>query len=149
MKGFRKFPKLPTDSRVEMFLTKSKGLGVRATKSIRKGDVIEVCPVILMRNVSLDSNRLTWQLSVFAFYWEPRGCAIVLGLGSLYNHDPYPNCMWYMSEVHKRPVVISVAVRSIKLGEELTHDYNAGYGEVSNKGAEFELLPLKTLEKLR
>lgn len=108
---------------ISVKMTRSAGRGVFTDKPIRKGEVIEVCPVIPL-------NKYDWKkidrtvLRYHAFTWpdEPYGTAcIVLGLGSIINHNKNPNSEW-VTNVKQRTVTF-IALRDISKGEEITHDY--------------------------
>ena len=75
------------------------GLGVFATKEIKKYDLIEKCPVILFDRWILrhyydqrDHNHI---IADYIFQWPGgQNVAIALGNGSLYNHSDEPNAVW-------------------------------------------------------
>jgi hypothetical protein len=69
------------------------------------------------------------RLADYPYEWEggPGAFAMVLGLGSLYNHSGDPNV-----ENLNRPELLAVdwiALRAIRAGEELTVDYRDGDGD--------------------
>ena len=102
-----------------------RGRGVFATRSFRKGEVVERSPVIALPGRQWRHVRRTL-LSDFPYEWEGgRGdFALVLGLGSLYNHSRRPNV-----ENVNRPDLMAVdwvARRAIRRGEELSVDYVSG-----------------------
>jgi SET domain-containing protein len=105
-----------------------KGRGVFAVRNIKKGEIVEVCPVIvvpksqekLLRKTLLDDYCFPW-----ATQYQP---AIVLGYGSLYNHSYTPNVEY--DEKVKQKVMVFTALRNIKKGEEITSNYN---GDHDNK----------------
>lgn len=104
-----------------------RGRGVFAKKKIKKGEVIEICPVI---PIPLKEER--WLKKTFIdnyyFEWGSRNQpAIVLGYGSLYNHSYNPNAE-HDERVKKKEMVFK-ALKDIKKGEEITHNYN---GEPDN-----------------
>jgi len=104
------------------------GRGVFATRNIRKGEIIETCPVILVSKRDPSNVDGVVMLRYF-FYFGPgrklkSAIAVVLGFGSLYNHSYEPNAK-YVRRVSKR-VVEFVAVKDIKKGEEITVNYNFG-----------------------
>jgi SET domain-containing protein len=102
--------------------------GVFATEKIKKGEVIEVCPVIAIPKKQSKLIRKTI-LDNYVFDWSTHNQpAVVLGLGSLYNHSYSPNAEH--DENVKKKVMIFKALRDIKKGEEITHNYN---GDHDNK----------------
>ncbi len=108
--------------------TGKKGRGVFATADIKKGEVIEVCPVIAVPKSQEKTLRKTL-LDDYCFPWATQyQPAIVLGFGSLYNHSYTPNIEY--DEDVERKAMIFTALRDIKKGEELMSNYN---GEPDSK----------------
>jgi len=104
------------------------GRGIFATKNIRKGEIIETCPVIVVSKRD-PSNVDGGVMLRYFFYFGPgrklkSQISVVLGFGSLYNHSYEPNAK-YVRRVSKR-VVEFVAERDIKKGREITVNYNFG-----------------------
>lgn len=116
-----------------------KGRGVFAARAFRAGEVVEVCPVLLLRK---PYETLHKELKTVVFHWPvPEGSAatqaLALGYGSLYNHSN-PSNMRYETDGESR-VVRFIAVRDITPDEELTINYNAdGGGNVSEDEWWFE-----------
>ena len=108
-------------------VTRSKGRGVFAGKSFKKGEIIETCPVI---NIT-PKERKTIEKTIFNYYIYPwrstRSGSLVLGYGSIYNHSFTPNADW--KQDFKTNSMVYKAVRDIKKGEEITVNYN---GEVDD-----------------
>ncbi len=105
-----------------------KGRGVFALRAFAAGEVVEACPVIPLRT---PYEGLPHDLKQIVFYWEgPAGKsatqALVLGYGSLYNHNNPANMRYKID----RPELLLrfIAVRDIDPGEELTVNYNADGG---------------------
>lgn len=99
------------------------GRGVFSTKFITKGALIETCPVISMpkkARLKLDQTRL----HDYYFIWgeSDQRCALVLGYGSLYNHDYQPNAEYEPD--YERDVLRFYARRDILAGEEITVNYS-------------------------
>jgi uncharacterized protein len=99
-----------------------KDRGMFAKVRIRKGEVIEVCPVIVLPlkdKALMDKSHLY----NYYFYWGPKNVpAIALGYGSLYNHSYEPNAE-YDEDVKNKHMVFT-ARRDIRAGEEITVNYN-------------------------
>ncbi|KUG19719.1 MAG: SET domain-containing protein [Methanomicrobiaceae archaeon] len=102
--------------------TESRGLGVFAGRAYAPGDLIEVCPVIVMDS---EESRHLDQTELFNYYfaWGEReeGVAIALGYGSLYNHSYHPNADHIPDYAHNQIRVY--AYRPIGEGEEITINY--------------------------
>ena len=119
------------------FVSKSQipkaGRGVFASKNIKKGELIEVCPVIKMsRNdpSNVDGAALVEYFFHFgATQTSTTAIAVVLGHGSLYNHSYEPNATYKKKPADK--TVEFFALKNIKKGEEITTNYN--YGNPNDK----------------
>lgn len=99
-----------------------KGRGVFATQPIKKGEIIEVAPVVPVSKKHVpdgappDMYVLDWDEDV-----KGKEYAMALGYIMLYNHSPDAN-MELESDLEALTVT-AVALRNIKAGEELTWDY--------------------------
>ena len=100
-----------------------KGNGVYTSKAFRKGELIEVCPVLVFNSVEralLDQTKLYH----YSFLWgdNDEQAAVVLGYGSLYNHSFTPNVR-YLADYENETLEIT-STRRIEAGEELCFNYN-------------------------
>jgi uncharacterized protein len=106
----------------------AKGRGAFARRAFARGETVETCPVILFRGktsaVPGEIRRLLFNWGALASTVETH--CLVLGFGSLYNHDN-PAAMRYVADT-ERGVMHFIAVRDIGEGEELTINYNATAG---------------------
>jgi uncharacterized protein len=98
------------------------GRGVFAGRRFRPGEVIEVCPVIPLPRGQTRAC-VGDLLDRYIFQWPRREfpSAVVLGLGSLYNHAANPNARYT-----PRPdadVMVFRAARPIAPGEQIFVDY--------------------------
>lgn len=101
-----------------------KGRGVYANESIQKGEVIEVCQLLI-----LPQNEVGEFLHRYVFYYKKNKLAVVLGNGSLYNHSKRPNVTCHFD--YEQEVLILEAKKAILKGEELLIDY--GYTKTELK----------------
>jgi uncharacterized protein len=112
-----------TTSALRVVRVPGKGRGVRAGRTIARGEIIDSAPVVVLsaREWELVAQTVLGQ---FAFDWdEAKGSvAIALGQGSFLNHSYAPNVV-SDKDVGGRRIVFS-AVRDIARGEELTINYN-------------------------
>ncbi len=111
----------------------AKGRGVFAARPFGAGEVVEVCPVVLLRKPYVVLYK---ELKTVVFHWEvPEGeaptQALALGYGSLYNHAN-PSNLRYETD-RGADVIRFIAVRDIEAGEELTINYNADGGEPTSE----------------
>jgi SET domain-containing protein len=104
--------------------TKNKGQGIFTNTFIKKGSIIEKSPVIVFKKDDRDLLDMT-DVFHYYFYWRKNNSesAIALGYGSLYNHSYTPNAK-YIKDYKKR-IITFIALRNIKIGEEITVNYNS------------------------
>jgi len=116
-------------SKIRLGQTKRKGRGVFATKKIKKGEVIECAPVLVIPEAEWKLIKKTI-LYHYVFTWsdEPEDIALALGFGSFYNHSYTPNAN-FDTKVEE-DVIEFVAARDIAPDEEITINYN-GAGDNS------------------
>jgi len=95
--------------------------GMIATEDIRKGVVVERCPVIPIPIIEKPSLLQT-EMQNYYFEWTNSHNAIVLGYGSLINHSFKPNAAYTYG--YRNKVMIIYAIKSIKKGEEVLINYN-------------------------
>ncbi|MBK7957638.1 MAG: SET domain-containing protein-lysine N-methyltransferase [Bacteroidetes bacterium] len=108
---------------IEVRLIEGKGRGVFTTKRIKKGEYIEICPMIVLPP---KDRKLIDKTFIFNYYflWNDnlKSSAIALGYGSLYNHSYSANAI-YESYYEEQEIHIK-AHRNIEAGEEITINYN-------------------------
>ncbi|WP_246173571.1 SET domain-containing protein-lysine N-methyltransferase [Limnoglobus roseus] len=100
------------------------GRGVFAGCAFRTGQVIEVCPVLVLAPDV--QERSLGVLSDYVFKWgEDAGrLAVALGYGSLYNHSNNPNAAFVCRLL--RGEIVFRALRPIVAGEQILIDYQWG-----------------------
>ncbi len=107
---------------VHIGISKTLGIrGVMATKLIKKGEIIEVCPVIPFESGDWDKIRNSI-LYYYYFDWEDDKYALPLGYGVLYNHSYSPNAVYEFDEVNGNLVIR--AYKDIPQEEEILINYN-------------------------
>ena len=104
------------------------GRGVFAGRRYRKGEVIEVCPVIPLTRREYRALR-GGVLDRYVFLWTQPGyaVAVVLGLGSIYNTSSDPNCRY--TQRWTTQDMVYRATRDIEPGEQILVDYGWAPGE--------------------
>ncbi len=115
--------RIPPLGRIAIEESPGRGRGVFARGEFKRGDLIERVPVILVpakQRQKLDET----DLYNYAFEWEEVGgtIAIALGYGSLYNHSYRPNAAY--NEHPREEVMDFYAIKTIRLGQEITVNYN-------------------------
>ena len=105
-----------------------KGRSVFIAHEVARGDVIEVCPLIIIPHsqvVAIDQTKM------FEYYFEwPDGknsICLALGYGSLYNHSNQPNAKVIM-DLGTEEIIIE-AITFIEAGAEVYIDYLDGAGK--------------------
>jgi SET domain-containing protein len=106
----------------------NSGRGVFASKALKKGETIEICPVMLLKGEGVKLRKS--ELYNYYFLWDKQpDAAIALGFGSIYNHSYNPNATY---KKHLEDGVVEfIAIRNINSNEEITINYN--YGDPNDK----------------
>lgn len=113
----------------KVYVAKSKiknaGSGVFADRDIKKGEIIEVCPAIIVPKHDM-SNLAESILVTYFFYFgkNKEKLAVALGFGSIYDHSYEPNATYKIN--HKEQTINFAALKDIKKGDEITVNYNFG-----------------------
>lgn len=108
--------------RLSVRVVPGMGRGVFAAEPIRKGRLIEACPVIpLAKGEEEDVTGRT--LESYLFEWGDDGdhFCLALGYGSLYNHSATPNASFETDPERMR--IVFRAVRDIPEGRQILIDY--------------------------
>lgn len=114
-----------------IFLSQSKipnaGRGIFAAAPLKKGDLIERCPIVLLPENEVEHLRETGMVNYYFMWGEDEmhhKAAICLGFGSLYNHTYSPNATY--KKQYDENVIDFVAIKDIGINEEITVNYNHG-----------------------
>ena len=115
----------------KIYITSSKirnsGRGVFASENIEKDELIEWCPLVILKENEVPFLRQTELLNYY-FQWKGddihHSAAICLGFGSLFNHSYTPNATY--KKRFDEDVIDFVALKSIGTNEEITVNYNHG-----------------------
>jgi SET domain-containing protein len=121
-----------TKASIEIRQSNIHNRGVFATKYIRKGETIEIVPLI--SDVSLNNIRKS-KLKDYVITTPSRflhdnidvddtKCSVMLGFGSLYNHSDDNNAGWNF--IDKNTMIIK-AVKDINPNEEICVTYGDEY----------------------
>jgi uncharacterized protein len=109
-----------------------KGRGVFASRAIRAGEVVEICPALILEG---DGLELPLAIRRVLFNWgrlaqTAPAAAIALGYGGIYNHANPANMTY--GAVPETGCLRYVAARDIAADEELTINYNARGGGIES-----------------
>lgn len=102
------------------------GSGVFASKKIKKGEVIEECPVFVLPKKDYPQVKKT-ALRNYYFMWGKSTAAMCFGFGSFYNHSYQPNATYKKSI--KEQMISFIAIKDIDENEEVVVNYNYGKPE--------------------
>lgn len=118
---------------MSLYIKQTKfGRGVFSTVPIKKGMLVEACPVLPLSKSEYEAVLPT-KLHSYVYTWpgskqKPNsnqdkwtGACVAFGFGSLYNHSDDPNSVW-RADV-KNQLLNFRALRDIEAHEEITHNY--------------------------
>lgn len=110
-------------SDIYVTMTKNRGAGVFAGRDFQAGELVEVCPVIVMEGPDERDHLDRTRLFNYYFAWgkQEEKVAIALGYGSLYNHSYCPNAD-HITDFSADEVRV-YAYRPIRKDEEITINY--------------------------
>jgi len=97
-----------------------KGRGVFAQQAIRKGEIFERAPVIIIPGREWENLERT-VLFNYCYGWG-EDSALALGFGSLFNHSYKPNAVY--NRKFEEQMIEYTALCDIDPGEEITVNYN-------------------------
>jgi SET domain-containing protein len=117
--------KLPTAEKIYIKPSRipNSGRGVYAKADIKKGEIIEQCPIIEIPKH--DTANLTESILITYFFYfgaNRQRQAIALGFGSLYNHTRKPNAVYKIKPAESR--IDFIALEDIKKDDEITINYS-------------------------
>ena len=107
---------------------KGKGRGVFCKQEIRKDEIFEICPILVIP--AEDYNAVSESQLVdyfFNFNKDENSKAIALGFGSIYNHAVYSNAAYILKQESK--TIEFYALEDIKPGTEITINYGGERGK--------------------
>ncbi len=107
-----------------------KGRGVFSDCTIERGEVIERCPILEIPPQEIKHLEAT-MLYNYYFTWgkQQKSGAVILGLGSLYNHSYTPNAS-YVPRLED-DVVDFIAIKKILSNDEVLINYNGSPNDKS------------------
>lgn len=108
--------------KIEIKKKKNIGRAVFALENFKKGEIIEICPTIVLNTKERKLCERTI-LNSYIYPWKStRTGSVVLGWGSIYNHSYNPNSDW--KQDFKTKTMVYRAIKDIKKGEEILVNYN-------------------------
>ena len=125
---------------VEVKRSRGKGRGVFARRAIRKGEVFETCPVLVLPAGTIED--FSTGFGPYVFEWGEGKVALALGFGSLYNHSYRPNARY--DDVGPQTKEFT-ALKDIEPGEEIVVNYNGS--PTSRTAVWFDVIEATTPDK--
>lgn len=107
-----------------VFLKESKygGKGVFTNKPIKQGDTVEIAPYLLVPINDISESNI---LKDYVFQCDDCNHLLVLGYGSMYNHQDDPNLRYQYND--DQTMFCYIANRDIECGDELCISYGDQY----------------------
>ncbi len=97
----------------------NSGRGVFATAPIKKGEIIEIAPILTLEFSDFIDTK--WNLLFEYYFWMDDYVALALGYGSLYNHSKDPNAKYELDRKNK--TITFTAIKDIGKDEEIVFNY--------------------------
>src|SRR3972149_1064216 len=102
---------------------RNAGRGVYAGRDIKKGEIIEKCPVIEIPKNDVSNLKDSILVTYFFYFGKKKErLFIALGFGSIYNHAYKANAKYEIRP--KEKTLDFIALNDIKKGDETTVNYN-------------------------
>jgi uncharacterized protein len=112
---------------VKLIIGKSKipgaGYGVFAKSSIRKGELLEICPFVEVHKDMIYDQSNILQNYVFKSHCNPKGALVVFGYGSIFNHSKTPNVFYSINGRDQNRLLDFIALKDVSAGTELCTFY--------------------------
>ena len=100
------------------------GRGVYARRDIKKDEIIEKCPVIVVPKYDMANLRESVLVTYFFYFGKKRQrLAVALGFGSIYNHTHKPNAKYKIKPSEN--AMEFIALSNIMKDDEITIHYNS------------------------
>ena len=132
-------------SRVEWSKRPGGDYTVIAKTQFAKGEIIEICPLIILPEIAKTVDRL--KDIVFEIDKKKGEYGLVLGYGSMYRHSDEPNVDYAYNKRQKH--MFFIANRPIQLNEELSINYGTDYWEErSNLNLMTDIPNISTVKEL-
>ena len=118
---------------------------VIAKTQFARGELIEVCPLIILPEIAKTIDRL--KDIIFEINKDKGEWGLPLGYGSLYRHSNKPSVDYAYNKRQRH--MFFIANRTIQMNEELTIDYGSEYWqERSNLNTMAEIPNVSTVKEL-
>jgi uncharacterized protein len=113
----------------KIYIDKSKipdsGKGVFASVDIKKGEIIEVAPILVLEFSDFIDTK--WNLLFEYYFWMDDYVALALGYGSMYNHSKDANAEYKLDRENQ--TITFTAIKDIEKGSEILFNYKGSSSE--------------------
>ncbi len=101
--------------------------GVFCNAPIKKGEVIECCPVIIFAESEIEFLKFTNIYNYYALQSKGHNGILPLGFGAIYNHAS-PSNAEYVFDAEKKTLTIT-SICNIEADVEITINYNGQFND--------------------
>ena len=117
---------------IEVRLSNVHGIGVFSNKYIKKGEIIEIVPLLSVLHQNIEKSILVdYVLTLHdKLIEDERKHCIMLGYGSIYNHSSQNNANWSFLDNKRLKIE---AVKNILPNEEIFVNYGEKYWKNSRR----------------
>lgn len=114
------------EKRLKILEAPDTGRGVYSDCEIKAGEFVCECELLVLSETDTALLSRT-DLKYYTYAFTNLQDCLALGVGSLFNHSEDPNIKFELSKHNAsgRPVLIFIALKDIKPGEQLCIDYRA------------------------
>jgi len=113
----------------KVYISKSRipdsGKGVFAGKNIKKGEIIEIAPILILEFTDFIDTK--WNLLFEYYFWMDDYVALALGYGSMYNHSIDANCKYQLDRENQ--TITFTAIKNIPKDSEILFNYKGTSSE--------------------
>ncbi|KAJ2746306.1 hypothetical protein GGI20_001428 [Coemansia sp. BCRC 34301] len=109
---------LPALGCLELRTHPLRGRGVFTRLAIEKGTLVHISPVLLFDHTEYSEHGRHTKLDHYTYCWQG-GFALALGLGSMFNHEPFGRENIGFTRDMGQGLIRYMALRDIAAGEEL------------------------------
>jgi uncharacterized protein len=123
----KNYDSLPPSKSIRIGISKipNSGLGIFANENIRKGSIIEHCPLLFLKRELILKDSILWKYLFKPSFKNQTYTALAFGYCSIYNHHQHKVNVHHVQDCDRMMKII--AMKEIKKGQELYLDYGESY----------------------
>ncbi|KAJ1647255.1 hypothetical protein J3B02_005290 [Coemansia erecta] len=111
--------RLPSLGCLELREHPNRGRGVFTQQEIKQGTLIHISPVLVFGQNEYRKHGKYTRLDHYTYCWKNGSYALALGLGSMFNHEPFGQQNVGFIRDMDQSLIRYTALRDISAGEEL------------------------------